>query len=631
MRKKSLFILFISLIGTFYAKAEHILGGEISYKFIEKDGSSYRYLIQVKIYRDCGTFFSFDPAIELQISNKTFYRKVLVTDIKKSNIQLNKIPYCVINEPKGCVEQAVYEYTVSLPQSNEGYHLFYTSCCRNEFSTNILTNEANRSSENQNGLIVPGQGFTYAAFIPSYNQAEINSSPISNIDSAISICANKPFQYQFRYSDPDNDVLKYKLCESYGVMKDSEPPFSRSEYANGFSGKNPIPGVPSLTIDENTGLLWGTPTKEGFYTIVLCIEEYRNNVLINTHRREQQLNVISCDIQAPKDVINCESEIAMFTNANRTDNLFQWNFGVDETSDDISDRIFPTYRYPRDGNFTVQLKAVNPRLGCEDSITASAKIFRGLQNDFTWVDPICNGEPIQLKSKVSTPFGTISEYKWELINNRTIVGNTPDITYTYSVPNNDAFPFSFQLTVTTDLGCKKTTLKVVEVLPLPNAYAGPDTIIAFNEPYVMQGAGGSIYSWQPTIGLSNPNIAKPVLTINKDQVYVLKVGRDRCVDYDTVSIRYMKGPEVYIPNAFSPNNDGLNDIFRITPVNIKVEKFYILNQWGQILYASTKLTEGWDGKHNGKPQPADTYIWSIEARDAEDKMIYKKGTFQLIR
>src|SRR5688572_3819034 len=105
MRKKSLFILYFSLIGFFYAKAEHILGGEISYKFIEKDGSSYRYLIFIKMYRDCGTFLDFDPAIELQISNKKFYRKVLVTDRKRSIIQLNKIPYCVINEPKECVEQ----------------------------------------------------------------------------------------------------------------------------------------------------------------------------------------------------------------------------------------------------------------------------------------------------------------------------------------------------------------------------------------------------------------------------------------------------------------------------------------------------------------------------------------------
>lgn len=628
---RSLILAICLVLLALSSRADHVAGGEISYQYLQKEGTRYQYRVTIRLYRDCSSLEPFENGAELHISNLSYYDKIIVPRQQTDLLAYTSLPFCAVNTPAGCYEVTTYETTITLPYSTEGYYLFYTGCCRNKPPVNVLTDGANAGSEDHNGVLVPGQGFTFRAFIPPHQTTEINSSPAPLQDSVISVCAGKPFRYRFRHQDEDGDSLSYSFCGSLGIMKNTLPFFTDANYAAGFSATAPFGGAGAVTIDAATGVLSGAPSRTGFYTLTLCIAEYRQGRQINTHRREQQVHVYQCELQPPNDIMNCESNLALFTNSNNPENRYSWDFGVPETGSDTSSRLFPLYHYPRDGAFTVTLRATNPVSGCSDTVQSSVKISRGLQADFTWNDPICHGEQLVLHDLSTTAVGNIKSYQWENANDRTLIGNTPSLTYPYSVPDHVIYPLSIRLTVTTDSGCKKSILKVVEIQPKPRAYAGPDTVLALNQSYRMQGSGTGNLLWSPATGLSNPQLANPVLTGTSHEVYVLRAGIAQCVAYDTVVIKYLNGPDIYIPTAFTPNGDGRNDVFHFLPVSVQVHQFFIYNRWGKPLYTSTDYRKGWDGTHHGRPQPPGTYVFLAEATDSNGKKFIKKGILQLIR
>ncbi len=202
-----------------------------------------------------------------------------------------------------------------------------------------------------------------------------------------------------------------------------------------------------------------------------------------------------------------------------------------------------------------------------------------------------------------------------------------------------AFPSkttTYTLTVTDTLGCPKpvdTTLNL-HVVPPVQAFAGNDTIITTGQVFQLHATGGNKYEWTPAVGLSNPYIPDPVLRHNKDIVYALKVTvePEGCFDYDSISIRYIKGPEVYVPTAFTPNDDGTNDVFRPIPVGVtKIEYFRVYNRWGQLIYHTTAYMQGWDGTFQGKPAEQGAYVWTVKATDFQGNEIIKKGSVTLVR
>ncbi len=101
---------------------------------------------------------------------------------------------------------------------------------------------------------------------------------------------------------------------------------------------------------------------------------------------------------------------------------------------------------------------------------------------------------------------------------------------------------------------------------------------------------------------------------------------------DTVNVFDNCQPDVFIPSAFTPNNDGLNDIFRIPVTNGQhLLNFNIYNRFGELIFHSESVSEGWDGIINNKPQPPGTYIYLIKYTDLEGKLHLLKGTVILIR
>lgn len=144
------------------------------------------------------------------------------------------------------------------------------------------------------------------------------------------------------------------------------------------------------------------------------------------------------------------------------------------------------------------------------------------------------------------------------------------------------------------------------------------------------------YSWTPAWGLSNSNIADPIVSvgaIGDDVTYQVTASTIAgCKGEGYVRVRVYKGPDIYVVTGFTPNGDGKNDRFIPFPVGVKQLKYFrVFNRWGQLIYSTSNLHEGWDGKLSGRDQPTGVYVWMAEAITDDNRVITKKGTVTLIR
>lgn len=191
-------------------------------------------------------------------------------------------------------------------------------------------------------------------------------------------------------------------------------------------------------------------------------------------------------------------------------------------------------------------------------------------------------------------------------------------------------------------GCNKPGVDsvTVNVHPPIVAFAGNDTSVVVNQPLALQASGGTVYRWIPSTGLSADDVADPVARYASSPAegyYTYKVliaNESGCVDSANIRVNvFASEPELYVPNAFTPNNDGHNDFFTLEGPGIQYVKFFrVYNRWGQLVFDSpVSHSRGWDGTYNGKPLSSDTFVWMVQAIDYTGKPIFKRGTVTLIR
>ncbi|HEX3165624.1 MAG TPA: gliding motility-associated C-terminal domain-containing protein [Chitinophagaceae bacterium] len=162
----------------------------------------------------------------------------------------------------------------------------------------------------------------------------------------------------------------------------------------------------------------------------------------------------------------------------------------------------------------------------------------------------------------------------------------------------------------------------------------PDTVVFSGDKFQLQASSGATnYSWSPSAGLSNPFIANPVLTVSTDVTFhVIASTPAGCRGDGKITVKVFKGPEIYMPTGFTPNGDGKNDIFKPFTVGImNLNYFRVYNRWGQLIFSTAKLNDGWDGRIRGAGQPSGTYVWMVQGVTRDGKMITKKGTVTLIK
>jgi gliding motility-associated-like protein len=188
-------------------------------------------------------------------------------------------------------------------------------------------------------------------------------------------------------------------------------------------------------------------------------------------------------------------------------------------------------------------------------------------------------------------------------------------------------------------GCPKPgrDTVIVTVLPKINANAGSDTAVVIGEPLQLNASGGVGYVWSPAFNLSSTSIPNPLAVFYEASdglKYKLLVYNEAgCVDSAFINIKvFQTPPTVFVPTAFTPNNDGKNDVLRPIAAGItKIEYFRVYNRWGQLVFSTTTNGQGWDGTISGKAQGTQSFVWEVKATDYKGASYIQKGTVTLIR
>ncbi len=244
---------------------------------------------------------------------------------------------------------------------------------------------------------------------------------------------------------------------------------------------------------------------------------------------------------------------------------------------------------------------------------------------------ICYGQTYQMQGSGGTQYlWTPNTFLGDPANPATVSSATSDITYTLRILSDVNGCPSL---VTDEMTLDVTPPFKVNTFPFDTvAYSGNQFMLQAvpTDPDVIH------YSWVPAFGLSDAGIANPVVTagavgdVVQYEVTASTVGG--CIGIGYVTVKVYKGPDIYVPTAFTPNGDGRNDRFMPIPVGIKsLNYFRVFNRWGQLLYSTNTLHQGWDGRVKGTEQATGVYVWMIEVVTNEDKVVTKKGVVTLIR
>jgi gliding motility-associated-like protein len=189
----------------------------------------------------------------------------------------------------------------------------------------------------------------------------------------------------------------------------------------------------------------------------------------------------------------------------------------------------------------------------------------------------------------------------------------------------------------TDTVCNHTSTlsTTVTVLPLPTVKASKSNDLdCSNDVSQLAATGAAQYSWFPSNTLNNAGIADPIARPTVLTIYIVKgIDANGCANYDSVTVNITGNNKsgYFMPSAFTPNNDGNNDCYRIRYWGVIEElDFGIYNRWGERIFHTSNPNDCWDGTYKGEKQNPDVYVYLITAKTTCGK-VFKKGTFVLIR
>ena len=186
------------------------------------------------------------------------------------------------------------------------------------------------------------------------------------------------------------------------------------------------------------------------------------------------------------------------------------------------------------------------------------------------------------------------------------------------IPDPFASPLNttqYLVTVSNQFACTDTATVLVTVDEKPTANAGPDKTIIQGHPATLSGSATGLaisYSWSPAIYIDNAQTLQPVANPPGDIDYVLTVvSTNGCgTAIDTMHVFWYK--DIFIPTAFSPNGDGINDTWKIPALSaFPTFELLVFNRYGEVVFQNKNTNLPWDGTYKGMPAPIGSYVYQI--------------------
>lgn len=544
MKKLLLFILFASIF--IQVKADHITGGEFYYTYSSGPNNTINYNITYKLFMTCSSTRQFNDPSYLSVFDRLTNQRVADFNINLTNTEVISITNpdpCITNPPSVCYRVGYYNFTLTLPASQNGY---------------LLTCQVNYRIDNIKNLETgyPKTGATYTAEIPG-NTPEINA-PFNNSakftgSDLVVVCASNSFVYNFGATDPDGDTLRYRFCNAYnsgssGTLQSPPPPppLYSVPYGNSFTGTEPL--GPSVLIDPLTGIISGIAPDIGVYIVTVCVDEIRNGAVIATQRKDLQINIAPCNIA--KAVLHpiyrlCKSSKSIsISNLSSSPLITSTNW---EILDRIGNVMFTTastvlnYTFIDTGKYFIKL-VINRNGNCSDSTTAPILVYPGFVPGFSFKG-ICINNPTTFTDSTISTYGIVNSWNWNFEGANNATQQNP--IYTFNTIGNK----NVSLIVTNTLGCIDTITKLVPIVNEPPIYLGfRDTLICTEDPTTLLATGSGTFSWLPNYNIINANTGLPTVTPSITTTYTVTMNDNGCISQALVNVRVTNQVDLTIMN-----------------------------------------------------------------------------------
>lgn len=323
---------------------------------------------------------------------------------------------------------------------------------------------------------------------------------------------------------------------------------------------------------------------------------------------------------APQDFMGCTSKDLIMPKPDPLADSIEWSGPNGYLSNNIN-AVLPNVQY-RDTGLYKRKEFFN--YGCSSLDSFYLKIFPGTTLTTQPPKPLCAGMSETLYAS-GTGGG---KYKW--VPSTWLSSDT-----TANPVVTPAGPIEYELYYTNSYGCQDSAYFDLRVFKNPKAYAGPNKLILKGDSAILNGSveGSDIqYYWSHPVFMNDSSTLTPIVNPAYDVLYTLHVVSTVGYGEVTSSTEVKVYDDIYIPNAFTPNRDGINDKFHVLALTeYKFVAFIIYDGWGGIVFKAKSISDGWDGTFNSMPLPMGIYVYYLKLKNNAGKEIFKKGTVLLIR
>ncbi len=401
-----------------------------------------------------------------------------------------------------------------------------------------------------------------------------------------------------------------------------------------FTMINASPDVKSYRWDFGDGVLdsLNNPTKHTYSYVppsgkTVATLFVQNNGCSNPYYQDINMHYVHADFVITdlgsytlNDTVTCLGDAFSFSNTSENSDVYKWEYDAKTSiTKDID-----SYAFPKTDTFNIHLFVSNIAYGCKDDtikqvIVSKKPTVQGI------IDPVCKGiGTVKLGTKDTL---TNHVYTWSPSNLSPSKNTIYTVTVTDTI-NHCAFKDDVLAVVIEDINpiYWDTTIIIGDKvkLPIDNQY------------------GTINFTWNPSDGLTCLQCAYPLAQPLKDIQYnVIMKDNNNCGFSSTGVFKIIVKPETHVklPTTFTPNGDGINDIIYVKGWGVKsLETFEIYNRWGELIFKTNNIDEGWDGYYKGELQNNDVYAykvigtsWKLDPSTGQDAKLIKEGYIHLMR
>ncbi len=287
-----------------------------------------------------------------------------------------------------------------------------------------------------------------------------------------------------------------------------------------------------------------------------------------------------------------------------------------------------THRYQAAGVYEVKL-VVRSSSVCADSTVLTINVYPNVIADFR-APAVCMNLPFVPENRTIEPGGSPVSYLWDFGNGVTSTLRNPPATM-YS----SAGVYKIKLSVSS-AQCPlplNTMQKNLRVDAPKQGETYPVKYAVVNLPLTLRARPiADQVLWSPPVKLSDASSFTPVFQSGTEQTYLVTLKTNPgCTTVDTQVVKINKGIAIHVPNTFTPNGDGTNDVLRPFMIGIKeLAYFRIFNRWGQLIFQTSELNGAWDGRFKGLQVEMQTVVWMLEGTGVDNLKYNARGTSIII-